>query len=33
MNFSYVADGRIVGERRQLGLFRVKQQIDAVPAS
>ncbi|WP_241757410.1 ester cyclase [Streptomyces sp. WAC00263] len=33
MNFCSVADGRIVGERRQLELLGVMQQIGAVPAS
>jgi hypothetical protein len=33
MNFSYLADGRIVGERRRLDLLGVTQQIGAVPAS
>jgi hypothetical protein len=32
MNFYDVADGRIVGERRQLDLLGVEQQIGAVPA-
>jgi hypothetical protein len=31
VNFSYVADGRIVGERRPLDLLGVMQQIGAVP--
>jgi hypothetical protein len=32
MNFYYVADGRIVGERRQFDFLGVKQKIGAVPA-
>ncbi|MGW7415037.1 ester cyclase [Streptomyces sp. NPDC054863] len=33
MNFYYLADGRIVGERGQPDLLGVMRQIGAVPAS
>jgi hypothetical protein len=32
VNFYYMADGRIVGERRQLDLLGVMKHIGAVPA-